>query len=546
MDTSWGRNTIAALLEGRNGIVCDITRLNTGTEFSSRLSSEQTGGSAGSGIDSPTTQKKQICVCCQRSASRPPALETGPRALYRNICKPDDPPLSVAICPQRECVAFGSSSAVELHWVDDLTDQDLVRRFPLSTTSDFLYFMPPRPSVDSAKKIRIISSASRVETRSNSIRNILEAFAGSFDRSEIPAVISRLETSAASPESDISNVYTITEQQCLASASANPYLTRRFARRGSSKQSKARSATADNYRAVPISDGDHILFTDPRTGYLCLGANTPVGAMNRLQRKVQFWPPSAASSNAPILYAVGAELTHGVRIAAVFPTAEWLESRGYRSERQLLVFYTIPPDMFNDISRLGDLVDMADYPEMEWAWRWQTSAFQDISTTHAGSAALMTQRTPPYSVDIHGQVVAVCSGTVELAVNSGPDMLIWAFNMEGIARCWALNIGMSKSMLLFTVLRDGSVRQVDADGDVLMDDVEQKLPVPGDILGSAKPHNLDGAVLTHEARPSPQRPLLQRYYRLTTGHGQGGSNGTVNIDLIEDVQGVARLDIDLR
>jgi hypothetical protein len=85
-------------------------------------------------------------------------VESGPRSLYRNLCSEDDPPRSVAICPQRRCVAFGCSAGIELHWVDALTGQDLNRWFPLTAPSDFLFFLPPRKSVDSAKKLRLISS----------------------------------------------------------------------------------------------------------------------------------------------------------------------------------------------------------------------------------------------------------------------------------------------------------------------------------------------------------------------------------------------------
>ena len=86
-------------------------------------------------------------------------IENGPRSIYRNLCSAEDPPRSVAICPQRRCVAFGCAAGIELHWIDALTGQDLNRWFPLTAPSDFLYFLPPRPGVDSAKKLRLISSA---------------------------------------------------------------------------------------------------------------------------------------------------------------------------------------------------------------------------------------------------------------------------------------------------------------------------------------------------------------------------------------------------
>lgn len=161
-------------------------------------------------------------------------------------------------------------------------------------------------------------------------------------------------------------------------------------------------------------------------GYLSLGADAPIGSMTRLQRKVQFWPPSAACTNTPILYAVGSDLTHGVRIAAVFPTTQWAEGVGFQSDKQLLVFYTIPPDMFRDISRFGNLDDLVDPPIADWAWWWPMSVLRAFDVAHYSGypASNLFHRGSPYPIDIHGQIVAVWSGIVELALDSGHDMLI--------------------------------------------------------------------------------------------------------------------------
>lgn len=94
-------------------------------------------------------------------------IENGPRSIYHNLCSAEDPPRSVAICPQRKCVAFGCAAGIELHWIDALTGQDLNRWFPLTAPSDFLYFLPPRPGVDSAKKLRLISSACHPKEKGN-------------------------------------------------------------------------------------------------------------------------------------------------------------------------------------------------------------------------------------------------------------------------------------------------------------------------------------------------------------------------------------------
>lgn len=39
------------------------------------------------------------------------------KTVYRNVCTEQDPPYSVAVSPNRQCVAFGSRGGVELYWV---------------------------------------------------------------------------------------------------------------------------------------------------------------------------------------------------------------------------------------------------------------------------------------------------------------------------------------------------------------------------------------------------------------------------------------------
>jgi hypothetical protein len=54
-------------------------------------------------------------------------IELGARKIYKNLCSIHDPPTSVAICPQRQCVAFGCKTGVELHWIDALRGSTLSR-----------------------------------------------------------------------------------------------------------------------------------------------------------------------------------------------------------------------------------------------------------------------------------------------------------------------------------------------------------------------------------------------------------------------------------
>jgi len=42
-------------------------------------------------------------------------VEQEAQSTYQDICSEEDLPRSVAICPQRRCVAFGCHSGIELH-----------------------------------------------------------------------------------------------------------------------------------------------------------------------------------------------------------------------------------------------------------------------------------------------------------------------------------------------------------------------------------------------------------------------------------------------
>ncbi len=55
------------------------------------------------------------------------SVELGTRRIYKNLCSIQDPPSSVAICPQRQCVAFGCKTGVELQWIDSLRGSTLSR-----------------------------------------------------------------------------------------------------------------------------------------------------------------------------------------------------------------------------------------------------------------------------------------------------------------------------------------------------------------------------------------------------------------------------------
>ncbi|CAG8980297.1 hypothetical protein HYALB_00008918 [Hymenoscyphus albidus] len=368
-------------------------------------------------------------------------IETGPRSLYRNLCSDDDPPRAVAICPQRRCVAFGCSAGIELHWVDALTGQDLNRWFPLTAPSDYLFFLPPRRTVDSAKKLRLISSAARPSERPA----IVERAFGHRTRSS--PFWDRLGRTTSAIESGESS----RRVQALGMRGGD----------SSTRFGNAVAESSDHYRAVPLSDGYHILFTDPVTGFLCLGSDAPVGGPTKLLRKMWFQGP-AEDKGSPIAYASGSDLQWGVRIVAAF---------GPENEQSVWLF-SVPSDMFTaEQNRSATLwpCDESSKDAQNWEWLdwWPEHGEQEWLTESEDPTPSVHPRST-WPVKIRGQQIGTCKGVIDLAIDSGPDMVIWALSKTGIAKVWKLNVGRNEEPQMSLVVRDGTIRDMDGMGDIKM------------------------------------------------------------------------------
>jgi hypothetical protein len=370
-------------------------------------------------------------------------LEAGPRSLYRNLCSDDDPPRSVAICPQRRCVAFGCSSGIELHWVDALTGQDLNRWFPLTAPSDYLFFLPPRKSVDSAKKLRLISSAAKPGERPA----IAERPFGQRKRSS--PFWERLSWgSSVMTPSDVGD-YPGSSQSALPRLRGD---TRRIS-------FPARMACSDHYRAVPLSDGYHILFTDPGTGLLCLGSDAPVGGPTKLLRKIWFQGPEGMGT--PVCYAGASDLSFGVRVVAAFGSGE----------EQKVWLFSVPSDIFtaNQCSTppsAGTWLNSSsthEHKNFDWINWWPDDGLQEwLNYAQDPVPGILPRSIWP--VKIRGQMIGTCNNLVDLAIDSDTHMTIWAFTNCGVATVWKIDDGSSNGIEKRWVVRDGSVRE--GDGDV--------------------------------------------------------------------------------
>ncbi|KAF2206018.1 hypothetical protein GQ43DRAFT_445548 [Delitschia confertaspora ATCC 74209] len=303
-------------------------------------------------------------------------VESGPSTIYRHLCSDDDPPRSVSICPQRRAVAFGCSAGIELHWIDILTGQSLNRWFPLTAPSDFIYFLPQPPGLESAKKLRLISSAAHPKDRPNISRKFF---------------------------------------------SAKPTLSLFWGPCGiEAFHSMTSSLHCDHYRAIPLSDGHHMLFTDPSSGNLFLGCDAPLGGPTKLLRKILLAPPEPGKL--PRLYTTAADLSWGARIVAVYGDA--------------IVLYNIPPDVFA-FSHEEQKIE---------GWDADTSPHLLLKDAEQDNwmnwldndPELFDSHIPGWPVTINCTIIGTLEGTCELAILTHPDITVWAFALDGRSKTWQL------------------------------------------------------------------------------------------------------------
>ncbi|KAF8543571.1 hypothetical protein BDD12DRAFT_725839 [Trichophaea hybrida] len=335
-------------------------------------------------------------------------VEQEAKCTYRNLCSEEDAPRSVAICPQRRCVAFGCQGGIELHWVDALTGQDLNRWFPLTAPTDFLYFLPPRRGIDSAKKLRLISSAAHPE--------------------EMNPLIKRFGINRGS-----------------------------IAYWGTTRE--PRLGQSDHFQAVPLSDGYNVLFTDPASASLYIGSDAPLGCVFLqasyhflLLRKIRLIPPECLDQGRedsededfnvwmksteaqlvqtrPNVYASGTDLRYGLRVVA-----------GY-NER--VIFFSIPPDLFNGFINNKE---------------------RDEGTNASGEP----NSTSENSIEIQGCYVDTVQGLVDLAVHSGSEMTVYAFSSSGVVKAYQLdgtNLGCDFLVIKKSFGENGQVLDQKIDGE---------------------------------------------------------------------------------
>ncbi|KAK1093904.1 hypothetical protein LTR48_001403 [Friedmanniomyces endolithicus] len=313
-------------------------------------------------------------------------LAMSPSRIYRNVCWENDPPLSVAVSPNGQCVAFGSAKGVELYWEDINTGQSMNRYFSLTRPSEVLHFLPPRRSIDSPHKLRLISSpGSAPGTTSASMTQVgnIRPWPGTW--------------------------FT---------------LAGRF-------RSAASNGIAGHCRAVPLSDGHHMMFTDEETGRFVLEP-----------------PPGNCSPYA--LYAAASNLESGARIAVAYDDD--------------VVLYSVPIDALRySTAQQEETLQPLDQPfaEMEMVniLRHPTSnaaaareaLFQTDDVTRLDKLNMLWahwlpalgEHTPEreeeiWPLSVPGVYVGSLEFPVALAVRVDTAVTVWAFGQDGLDMVWSL------------------------------------------------------------------------------------------------------------
>ncbi|KAL6237181.1 hypothetical protein BDW75DRAFT_92712 [Aspergillus navahoensis] len=387
IDTSTSNFNVAALLRNRMGMICELAPVDSGSDDSSTVLVHD-------GTDSTFARGGRFGSMFSRKMTS--------RHFFYDVCSAQDPPLSVSICPGFRCVAFGSDSGIELRWVDQETNKDCRKHLPMSQPSEILHFMPNR--TDTPLEFRLISS-----------------LAG-------PGVEGCGYQSLQAEELHPSCHYHAMQDDVQ--------IFSRWAPERGEQVGLVRTTQCHHYRAVPVNDGVHILFVEPRSGYLCVGSDAPLDGPTCLTRALFCVPPFGynapdGSQDAPLptVFASGSDLNWGLRIVAAY---------GDR-----LVFYSVPLDVFNVLKkereRQGDGV-MADSDlardffltqQLDSSRRGslapnQNGDWEFLLSVSYRSTAMM------WPFKIYGKEIGRVQNVVELSLQSSHGgARIWAFSSSG-------------------------------------------------------------------------------------------------------------------
>ncbi|KAJ5924641.1 hypothetical protein N7466_008828 [Penicillium verhagenii] len=406
IDTTSSPFVIAALLRNRAGMVCDLYVSNIIYDFA--------GSTAGSVDEAPESLSSKPAK--HNLYSMPTTAHLTPH-YFQDVCSDDHPPRTIALCPGRRCVAFGCAGGIEIHWIDENTQTAQRRHFPMSQPSEILHFLPNSPKVPT--EMRLISSLAGPGVHECSCRQ--------------------------SPFPDHPKKCQFNFLGDSKSSIRNPP--------NHSSLSLVRATHCHHYRAMPVHDGYHIIFIEPRTGLLCIGSDAPIGGPTSLTRAFVCVPPgstkyqpdvSTEQARVPTAFAIASDLSWGLRVVAAY--------------RDHIVLYSIPLDLLNIIRKERERQSdgfMGDDQARDWATGTDPGEFRQrrenlIQNDNGDWEFVLSARykapsmTWPFKV--HGKEIGRMDNIVELALqSSNGGARIWAFGASGSARIFDIDTFTSTS-----------------------------------------------------------------------------------------------------
>lgn len=409
IDTSTPRLVVAALLRGRIGMICDIKRVPA------RFASDIAHG--------PGLGELREAIATNRPLRKMVRLSRTPRRYYHDLCSAEDPPRSVSICPGRRCVAFGCGSGIELHWVDEKTNVDSRKLFPMSQPAEVLHFLSNPSDADTPAQIRLISSLAGPGASGCQCYN--------------------------SPDGDERPV-------CQFHLSSGVRSFTHWTPRKNGSLSLVKATHCHHYRAIPINDGLHLLFIEPHTGFLCIGSDAPIGGPTSLTRALICVPPFEGGSSdnwkedrVPTVFAAGSDLSWGLRVVAAY--------------QDKIVLYSVPLDVLNVIQRERRLQGEGVMGDSDLARDW----FLDSERNNQRRGSLAQNQNGDWEfllgvsyrptammwpLKIYGKEIGRMNKAVDFAIQtSNGGVRVWAFGASGEARIFDIDTCTSRTTSILDV-----------------------------------------------------------------------------------------------
>ena len=307
-------------------------------------------------------------------------LWEGPHTIIPNDGSSLTVPNSIAVCAKRRCVALGVYNGVELHWTDQITGEDMTHLFATKGVHDIINFVPVNFGSRLSERVQILASMScpMAGFRGSDRSYFGENFASEF------------------------------------------LLSSHFAKK---------TDEASNYHGIlPLDDGYHVIYLDPKSKSLCLGCHFSPQRQTAIKPKLIFsGPPHDARVQS---YKFLTRKRGGIILIA-----------GFRfTSRNLFYMYSVPPELLaapidlpctTSITNAKDGVKVASNltTNMVWAEWWP---FRDSchKRDHIENSTF-------WPIAMRGIYFAENADVADIAIQFDRQLIVWIFKQNGEAAVYS-------------------------------------------------------------------------------------------------------------